>query len=72
MSTKTRVKPGLTAKKTARQRGRSVPKGEASSFSHRTTGKDPIPPVTASLVGILKGKQISLESYRKHQREKSG
>ena len=63
------------AKKEARRRGKSVSKmvGEFidSLGSADSTGHD-IPPVTASLIGLLKGRRVSESSYKKHLREKYG
>jgi hypothetical protein len=62
-----------TAKREASRRGKSVSQmvGEffAALTSRRSTNRD-LPPVTASLVGILKDRRLSESDYRKHLREK--
>lgn len=64
------------AKGEARRRGKSVSQMVSDYFSSlgpdasRKTSAPPPPPVTASLVGLLKGREISEEDYRKHLVEK--
>ena len=61
------------AKMEARRRGTSVSRMVAEfieSIGLHQDAKQKIPPVTASLVGILKGGKISEEDYRAHLREK--
>ena len=63
------------AKKEAAQRGKSVSQmvGEfINSLAHSTPSTPALPPVTASLRGLLKNKQVSEEFYKKHLREKYG
>jgi hypothetical protein len=61
------------AKMEAKRRGKSVSRMVAEFFEsiglEQTSEKD-LPPTTASLVGILKGKEISEEDYKKHLQEK--
>jgi hypothetical protein len=61
------------AKIEAKRRGKSVSRMVAEFFEsiglEQTSEKD-LPPTTASLVGILKGKEISEEDYKKHLQEK--
>ena len=61
------------AKLEARRRGKSVSRMVAefieSVGSQPVSGK-PLPPTTASLVGILKGHEISEDDYKAHLREK--
>jgi Family of unknown function (DUF6364) len=61
------------AKIEAKRRGKSVSRMVAEFIEsiglEKTSGKD-LPPTTASLVGILKGKEISEEDYKTHLREK--
>jgi len=61
------------AKEEAERRGKSVSRMVAEyieSLRSRPPSDKPLPPITASLVGLLKGKQVSEEDYRKHLREK--
>jgi hypothetical protein len=62
------------AKKEAAQRGKSVSQmvGEFILSLSRSGAPRAMPPVTASLRGLLKNKQVSEESYKKHLREKYG
>ena len=61
------------AKMEAKRRGKSVSQMVAEYIEsigmQQNSEKDP-PPTTASLVGILKGKEISEEDYKTHLREK--
>jgi hypothetical protein len=61
------------AKMEAKRRGKSVSQMVAEYFEsiglQQNSEKD-LPPTTASLVGILKGKKISEEDYKTHLREK--
>ena len=61
------------AKMEAKRRGKSVSQMVAEYIEsiglHQNSEKD-LPPTTASLVGILKGKKISEEDYKTHLREK--
>ena len=62
-----------TAKTEASRRGKSVSQivGEFfGSLSAPRRQEVALPPVTASLVGVLKGKSVSESDYRKHLREK--
>jgi hypothetical protein len=61
------------AKREAKRRGKSVSRMVAEfieSVGVQARQRDPLPPATASLVGILKGQRVSEEDYRKHLREK--
>ncbi len=62
------------AKQEARRRGKSVSQMVSDYFNSLKageSGKKPIlPPVTASLIGILKGSKLSEEDYKKFLREK--
>jgi hypothetical protein len=63
------------AKKEAAQRGKSVSQMVGEFFNSLARSDAPVrelPPVTASLMGLLKSKQVSEESYKKHLREKYG
>jgi hypothetical protein len=61
------------AKIEAKRRGKSVSRMVAEFIEtiglQQTSEKD-LPPTTASLVGILKGKDISEEDYKAHLRDK--
>jgi hypothetical protein len=63
----------LKAKLEAKRRGKSISRMVAEYIEsiglQRNSEKNP-PPTTASLVGILKGKEISEEDYKTHLREK--
>ncbi|MEI7437865.1 MAG: DUF6364 family protein [bacterium] len=62
-----------TAKVEASRRGKSVSQIVGEFFDSLASGKrrQPVlPPITASLVGILKGKEIQESDYKKHLREK--
>ena len=61
------------AKIEAKRRGKSVSQMVAEyieSIGLQQNSKKDLPPTTASLVGILKGKKISEEDYKTHLREK--
>jgi len=61
------------AKTEARRRGKSVSGMVGEFFASLTAGPTPkvvLPPLTASLVGLLPNKNISEADYRKHLREK--
>jgi hypothetical protein len=61
------------AKIEAKRRGKSVSRMVADFFESiglEHTSENDLPPTTASLVGILKGKEISEEDYKKHLQEK--
>ncbi len=62
-----------TAKTEANRRGKSVSQmvGEFfDSLAGTQHGHANLPPVTASLVGVLKNKGASVATYKKHLREK--
>ena len=62
-----------TAKSEARQRGKSVSQMVEDFFgtlSDKRRGAHKLPPITASLAGLLKGKKVSEASYKTHLREK--
>ena len=61
------------AKQEAKHRGKSVSKMVAEYFG--ALGKelhpvDALPPVTASLFGLLKGAPVSEKDYRRHLKDK--
>jgi Family of unknown function (DUF6364) len=61
------------AKMEAKRRGKSVSQMVAEfieSIGLQQNSEKELPPTTASLVGILKGKEISEEDYKTHLREK--
>jgi hypothetical protein len=61
------------AKIEAKRRGKSVSRMVAEfieSIGLEQTSEKDLPPTTASLVGILKGKEISEEDYKTHLRDK--
>ncbi len=61
------------AKMEARRRGKSVSRMVADfieSIGSRSDSKKVLPPTTSSLVGILKGQEISEDDYKAHLREK--
>ena len=61
------------AKMEAKRRGKSVSRMVAEfidSLGSRTVSEKPLPPTTASLVGILKGQEVSEDDYKVHLREK--
>jgi len=61
------------AKIEAKRRGKSVSRMVAEfieSIGSPPDSKQPLPPTTASLIGILKEHKISETDYKKHLREK--
>ena len=61
------------AKIEAKRRGKSVSRMVAEFFESiglEQTSENDLPPTTASLVGILEGKEISEEDYKKYLQEK--
>ena len=61
------------AKIEAKRRGKSVSRMVAEFIESIGLQQNPekvLPPTTASLVGLLKGKEISEEDYKAHLREK--
>ena len=63
------------AKAEARARGKSVSQmvGEfIDSLGKSKTRRMDLPPVTASLLGILAGQGVSVAAYKKHLKEKHG
>ena len=63
-----------TAKTEATRRGKSVSQMVGEFFDALTSPRHDsptLPPITASLVGILKGRGVSESDYRKHLREKN-
>jgi hypothetical protein len=61
------------AKIEAKRRGKSVSRMVSEfieSIGLEQTSEKDLPPTTASLLGILKGKEISEEDYKKHLQEK--
>lgn len=61
------------AKMEAKRRGKSVSRMVADFFESIGTQQNSeknLPPTTASLVGILKGKEISEEDYKAHLRDR--
>ena len=61
------------AKMEAKRRGKSVSRMVAEfieSIGTRQDSEKVLPPTTASLVGILKGEDISEDDYKVHLREK--
>jgi hypothetical protein len=61
------------AKIEAKRRGKSVSRMVAEfieSIDLQQSSKTDLPPTTASLVGILKGRDISEEDYKAHLQEK--
>jgi hypothetical protein len=70
-----RLNDGLVrqAKNVAHQRGKSVSGMVAEFFDsidRRPSPKEVLPPVTRSLVGVLKGRAISEQDYERHLRKK--
>ena len=62
-----------TAKTEASRRGKSVSQIVGEFFDSLASGRrkaPELPPVTASLVGVLKGRGVSEATHRKHLREK--
>lgn len=64
----------MRAKKRAKQKGTSVSQIVADYFTLIETDQPPtnlgLPPITASLTGILKSKDIQEEDYKNHLGEK--
>lgn len=61
------------AKREARKRGTSLSRMVADYFrgiASRPKGGKPLPPVTASLLGSMRGKRADREDYRRHLGEK--
>jgi len=61
------------AKAEANRRGKSVSQIVVDFFDSLASGHwttQPLPPITASLVGVLKGRRVSESDYQKHLREK--
>lgn len=61
------------AKTEAAKRGKSVSQMVADFFESLTTQPnscDELPPITRSILGILKDSPLSEEDYKKHLREK--
>ena len=60
------------AKTQAAQRGKSVSQmfGEFVASLGDTKHEHRLPPVTSSLLGVIKGRRVSEEDYRKHLQEK--
>lgn len=60
------------AKTQAARRGKSVSQmfGEFVASLGSSKTKDRFPPVTNSLLGVMKGHRVSEKDYRKHLREK--
>ncbi len=61
------------AKAEASRRGKSVSQmvGEfVASLGSRKRDEQKLPPITASLVGVLKGHRVSESDYKRHLREK--
>ena len=61
------------AKSEARLRGKSVSRMVSEYFDllgPRSRVPDALPPITSSLVGIVKGQPVSEGDYRRHLREK--
>lgn len=61
------------AKAEARRRGKSVSQMTAEFIGSLGQKRGPTPslsPITRSLVGVLKGKMVSEEHYRRHLAEK--
>lgn len=61
------------AKIAAKRRGKSVSRMVAEfieALGSQSVSQKSLPPITASLIGILKGKDISEDDYKAHLREK--
>ena len=61
------------AKEEAKQRGKSVSQLVAEYFEslgQPNANAEALPPITASLVGILKDNSVDIEDYKKHIEEK--
>ena len=62
-----------TAKAEAHRRGKSVSQMVSEFFDSLAKGRlkgVASPPITASLVGVLKGRKVSESAYKKHLRDK--
>ncbi|NOX87461.1 MAG: antitoxin [Calditrichaeota bacterium] len=63
-----------TAKKFSNEKGKSLSRLVAEFFeiikSEKTNDQPPLPPTTRSLKGILKGKTVSKEDYKKYIEKK--
>lgn len=62
-----------SAKKEARKRGTSLSKMVADYFrgiNSRESSSKGLPPVTASLMGALRGRKLERTQYRRHLEEK--
>ena len=62
-----------SAKVEASRRGKSVSQIVGEFFDSLTTARrkaPALPPITASLVGVLKGRGVSEADYKKHLRSK--
>lgn len=62
------------AKKRSKEKGTSVSQMVADYFAlietEKSSANNNLPPITASLVGILKNKEIQKDSYKKHLEDK--
>jgi hypothetical protein len=60
------------AKTQAAQRGKSVSQmfGEFVASLGSSRRQEDLPPVTGSLMGIMKGQRVSEKEYKRHIREK--
>jgi hypothetical protein len=61
------------AKAEARRRGKSVSQMTADfiqSLDRRGAPKKSLPPITSSLLGVLRGRGVSELEYKRHLREK--
>ena len=63
-----------TAKSEAARRGKSVSQMVGEFFAHlgnsRQEADNELPPVTAALLGVLKGQDIDESAHKQHLREK--
>jgi len=60
-------------KSEARRRGKSVSQMTAEfieSLGREREPSHPLPPITNSLVGVLKGRRLTEKDYRRHLRDK--
>ncbi|MCX7016687.1 MAG: DUF6364 family protein [Candidatus Sumerlaeota bacterium] len=63
----------IKAKNEAKRRGKSVSRIFAEfidSLGQQPSRQGALSPITASLVGILKGRRVSEQAYKRHLREK--
>jgi len=61
------------AKIEARRRGKSVSRMTAEfieSLGRRNVPKPDLPPITSSLLGVLKGRRLVERDYKRHLRDK--